>query len=193
MIRASIQSFRKRPPFQTTIQAEKKIALLTISKPVLAGLLLTCVIFGSACFNTPTQDASNQNQDASDQDATAQESFGYAFVTDQELVRGRDDEPTLPSGPDLGSGPSSPATIGRNSAEASTGTSQSPSSSAGEVLVLGDPPEQQVTRMAPEPLPEDWLPSQSSAGILESKTMIIIIVVLLVVMIVASIDVVMNW
>jgi hypothetical protein len=185
-----------------------KIALLTISKPVLAGLLLTCVIFGSACFNTPTQDASNQNQDASDQDAsdqdasdqdasnqdaTAQESFGYAFVTDQELVRGRDDEPTLPSGPDLGSGPSSPATIGRNSAEASTGTSQSPSSSTGEVLVLGDPPEQQVTRMAPEPLPEDWLPSQSSAGILESKTMIIIIVVLLVVMIVASIDVVMNW
>jgi hypothetical protein len=180
-----------------------KIALLTISKPVLAGLLLTCVIFGSACFNTPTQDASNQNQDASDQDAsdqdasnqdaTAQESFGYAFVTDQELVRGRDDEPTLPSGPDLGSGPNSPAAVGRNSAEASTGTSQSPSSSAGEVLVLGDPPEQQVTRMAPEPLPEDWLPSQSSAGILESKTMIIIIVVLLVVMIVASIDVVMNW
>jgi hypothetical protein len=175
-----------------------KIALLTISKPVLAGLLLTCVIFGSACFNTPTQDASNQNQDASDQDAsnqdaTAQESFGYAFVTDQELVRGRDDEPTLPSGPDLGSGPSSPATVGRNSAEASMGTSQSPSSSTGEVLVLGDSPEQRVTRMAPEPLPEDWLPSQSSAGILESKTMIIIIVVLLVVMIVASIDVVMNW
>ncbi|HZA21021.1 MAG TPA: hypothetical protein VFA32_00160 [Dehalococcoidia bacterium] len=178
-----------------------KIELLRTSRPILASLLLICWFFGSACFNISTQDVSDpdrrpagQSQGVSDPDASAQESIGYVFATDQELIRGRDDEPTFPSRPDLGSGPPSPAGVDTDSTEASADTSQNPDSSSDEALVLGDPPEQRVTRINSEPLPQDWLPRQSSnAGLLESKTMISIMAVLLVLMIVSGIGVVRNW
>jgi hypothetical protein len=204
--------------------------LLTISKSILAGLLLTFALFGSACFTIATQDepgqnqnafnqdvsnqdrdapdqnldvsnqdqdtpdqnqdASNQNQDVSDQDASAEASFGYAFEPDQDLVRGIDDEPTSPSGPGSGSDSASPEGAGGDSVAAS----QTPVSPSGEGLLLDDPPEERVTRINPEPLPEELLPRQSSnAGLFESKTMIIIMVVLLVLMLVSGIGVVKNW
>jgi hypothetical protein len=183
--------------------------LLTISKSILAGLLLTFALFGSACFTIATQDepgqnqnafnqdvsnqdqdTPDQNQDVSDQDASAEASFGYAFEPDQDLVRGIDDEPTSPSGPGSGSDSASPEGAGGDSVAAS----QTPVSPSGEGLLLDDPPEERVTRINPEPLPEELLPRQSSnAGLFESKTMIIIMVVLLVLMLVSGIGVVKNW